>query len=335
MRRIEKLVWPRIAVVGAGAVGCYFGGMLARAGASVQLIGRRATVEAIAREQLTIHDAFLYPGSTTPLQERIRITARTDMEAIRGADVILLCVKTIHSESAAVEVSRCVAPHTIVLSIQNGVDNVERIFAASGISALPSVIYISVSMSGPAQVTKAGHARMVLGVPENRRAGEQNNIEVVARLAKIFAASGVSCQVSNNITGELWLKLLWNCAGNAVTALGHATYGQISANALARKTMLAAALEVKRVAEHAGIRLPEVVLTDELIRKVHDAGDLTSSTAQDVIRRRKTEIDSLNGYVVSRAKELGVEVPVNQTLYSLVKLLESSYSEASHVNSHA
>ena len=323
MGNTGNFVWPRIVVVGAGAVGCYFGGILARVGAPVTLIGRQTSVAAITRGQLSIHDSVFRDGSVVTFQEQVSITATTNMEAVRGADIVLLCVKTIDTESAAAELASHLAPRAVVLSMQNGVDNVRRIFAASGVAALPSVVYVSVAMSGPAQIAKSGEAKILLGVPQDS-VGSADQTEDVSRLSEMFAAANIDCRVSKNIEGELWLKLLWNCAGNAVTALGRATYGQVSASALARQTMLAAALEVRQVARAAGVTLPDVELSDEHIREVHDAGDLTSSTAQDVLRGKKTEIDSLNGYVVARAKELGLETPVNQTLYSLVKLLEVS-----------
>jgi 2-dehydropantoate 2-reductase len=325
------LVWPRIAVVGAGAVGCYFGGMLARAGAPVTLVGRHATVDAITREQLSIQDSVFREGKAVTIQQRVPVAATTCMKAAGAADVVLLCVKTIDTESVATELAQHLAPRSVVLSMQNGVDNARRIFAASRISALPSVVYVSVAMSGQAQVTKSGDAKIILGTPKDSVAQAQYQTDAVTQLAKMFAAASIDCQISNNIDGELWLKLLWNCAGNAVTALGRATYGQVSASALARQTMLAAALEVRQVAQAAGVVLPHVQLTDELIRDAHDAGDITSSTAQDVLRGKKTEIDSLNGYVVKLAKELGVPTPVNQTLYSLVKLLEVGHYVSSTV----
>ncbi|HET9407438.1 MAG TPA: 2-dehydropantoate 2-reductase [Candidatus Sulfotelmatobacter sp.] len=321
-----NFVWPRVAVIGTGAVGCYFGGVLARAGAKVKLIGRNAGVDEIARAGLTIQDSKVRDCAILMSQERIRVEATTDIEAARHADVVLLCVKTIDTGRASIELARRLSAEAIVVSMQNGVDNVERIFETSKISALPAVIYLSVEMSGVTQVNIAGEAKVISGVPHHLESTSRNRREDVSRLAQMFSAAGIACEVSDNIAGEMWLKLLWNCAGNAVTALGRATYGRVSASPLVRETMLAAALEVKRVAEAAGIVVPELVLTDDVIRKAHDAGNLTSSTAQDVMRKRRTEIDSLNGYVVSRAKELGIDVPVNQALYALVKLLESSYS---------
>jgi 2-dehydropantoate 2-reductase len=304
---------PRIAVVGAGAVGCYFGGMLALAGLPVTLIGRRASVDAISRNQLLITDSSL--------SQRVTVEASTKIEAVREADVILLSVKTTDTELVTPELAAHMAPQAAVLSLQNGVDNVRRIFTASGISAIPCAVYVSVAITAPGHVTKSGSAQIILGLPKD---AARDREDIPQKLAQIFNRAGVSCRISQNIEVELWLKLLWNCAANAVTALGRATYGQVARSALAREMMLAAAMEVVEVARAAGVALPTLELNDTHIREVLDVRDATSSTAQDIIRGKRSEIDSLNGYIVARARELGVKVPVNQTLYALVKLLEES-----------
>src|SRR5271156_7165916 len=134
----------RVAVMGAGAVGSYFGGMLARAGMPVTMIARPAYVEAVRRNKL-----FL---DTVSFQERVAVGAATDPSAVRDANVVLFCVKGQDNEATA----RAIAPHlaadAIVVSVQNGVDNVERIRAASGIDALPAVVYVAAAMPEPGHV---------------------------------------------------------------------------------------------------------------------------------------------------------------------------------------
>src|SRR5438046_9066224 len=137
----ESEPWPRIAVVGAGAVGGYFGGLLARAGAPVVLIGRPAFVEAVKKGGL-----FL---DTLQLQEKVRVEASNEMAAVDGAEVVLFCVKTTDNAPTA----RAIAPHVVngalVVSMQNGVDNAEQIRAAAAIEALPSVVYVAASVPEP------------------------------------------------------------------------------------------------------------------------------------------------------------------------------------------
>ncbi len=143
---------PRIAVLGAGAVGSYFGGMLARAGARVTLIDRRAHVEAIARDGLFL-DSIRF-------QEYVAVAASTQADAARDAELVLFCVKTVDTESAARALAPHLAPGAILVSLQNGVDNVERIRAAAGIEALPAVVYVA---AGGGYFTRPG-PRLVTGI---------------------------------------------------------------------------------------------------------------------------------------------------------------------------
>jgi len=121
--------WPKIAVVGAGAVGGYFGGLLARAGAPVVMIGRPAFVEAVKKSGL-----FL---DTLQFQESVRIEASTELSAVRGAEIVLFCVKTTDNATTARALAPLLAPGALVLSMQNGVDNVEQIRAGGGDRSAP------------------------------------------------------------------------------------------------------------------------------------------------------------------------------------------------------
>lgn len=297
--------WPRIVVFGAGAVGSYFGGMLARAGAPVTLIGRPAHVEAISRDGLLM--------DTTSFRERIRVHATTDLSAVRDAQLVLLCVKTLDIESAAAAIRQHLPPHAVAFSLQNGVDSAER-WRTAGVDALSCVVYVAAAVPAPGCVKHSGRGDLVLG--------DARRTEDVQRAAAVFTRAGIPCRISDNIAGELWAKLVWNCAGNALTALGRASYGRVAANQFARQVLVAAANEVIAVGRAAGITFPDVDFATAGLKLAAALGDATSSTAQDLERNRPTEIDSLNGYVVRRAAELGVPVPVNLTLYALMKLLE-------------
>jgi 2-dehydropantoate 2-reductase len=304
--------WPRFAVMGAGAVGCYFGGMLARAGAPVTLVARQATVEAIARDGLYI--------DSINFQEHIPVAASTQPGAVRGAEIVLFCVKTTDTEEAARLIAPHLAPNTIVVSLQNGVDNVERIRKATGMEALASVVYVAAAMPAPGRMKHSGRGELVLGHPQRK--------DDVNRIVETFARAGVKCRVSENIETDLWAKLVLNCAGNALTAIGRASYGRVGRHELASQVLTATAAEAVAVARAAGIVLPPTDLAATALKFARDVGDATSSTAQDIERGKRTEIDSLNGYVVRLGAELGVPTPVNHTLYALVKLLEEGADSA-------
>ena len=304
----ESQPWPRIAVVGAGAVGGYFGGLLARAGAPVAMIGRPAFVEAVKKNGL-----FL---DTLQFQEKVSVEASADISAARSAEVILFCVKTTDNASTARAIAPLLSNSALVVSMQNGVDNVEQIRSAAGFNALPSVVYVAASVPEPGRVKHVGRGDLVVG-PKN---------EKTERIAALFSRANVPCRLSENIEGELWTKLVWNCALNAVSALGHAKYGQIAGSADAWKVVEIAVYEVLAVAKAAnihppGLEDPKAALGGAL-KIATQMAEALSSTAQDMNRGKLTEIDSLNGYVSRRGAELGVATPVNHALYALVKLAE-------------
>lgn len=293
----------RVAVFGAGAVGCYFGGMLARAGVPVTFIGRPHHVEAIERDGLLL--------DTLHFRERVTARATIDPAAARDAEVVLFCVKTLDTETAATTLATHLSPGAVVVSLQNGVDNADRIRRATGMDALAAAVYVAASMSAPGSLRHVGRGELVVDShPES------------ARLATMFESAGVPCRISDNVEGELWAKLVMNCAYNAMSALGRARYGAVAHNPSTREIMRLAVEETIAVARAAGVRMPEGDLTAAAWKLGDMMENAISSTAQDIARGRLTEIDSLNGYVARRGAELGVPAPVNQTLHALVKLLE-------------
>jgi 2-dehydropantoate 2-reductase len=307
--------WPRVAVVGAGAVGCYFGGRLARAGAPVTLIGRPKSVDGVR----LAGGLFI---ESREFQELVPIAATTDPGAVAGAELVLLAVKTLDTVTAACSFAPYLDPDAVVVSLQNGVDNADRIRSEIGLDVIPAVVYVAVAMTGPARVKHSGRGDLVIGRPAEhpaRRGGL-----ALDEIARAFGRAGVSCRVSDNVTGELWVKLIMNAAYNAISAVAKTTYGAIAADPGARLVMRAVLEEAVAVARRAGVSLPG----DDLLEAVYRLGQAMpaaiSSTAQDLDRGRPTEIDSLNGYLARRGAELGVPTPVNQTLQTLVKLREAT-----------
>ena len=295
----------RVAIVGAGAVGCYFGGMLARAGVPVTLIGRVSHMDAIRANGL-----FLQRND---FEGYVRVDASTEISSVRQCTIVLLCVKTIDTETAAAAIAPHLSADSLIVSFQNGVDNVERIRRAAGIAALPAVVYVACAMTGPGRVTHNGRGDIVIG-PRS---------VLTERISQMFEAARIPCRISENIDGELWTKLLMNCAYNAISAIAHSRYSDLTEDAEIQNVMTELIREVTAVGTEAGVVLPGVEQSIEAARKLGEAmASATSSTEQDLTRGRPTEIDSLNGYLVRRGRELGVPTPVNATVYALVKLLE-------------
>jgi 2-dehydropantoate 2-reductase len=313
-------------VVGAGAVGCYFGGRLVRAGCPVTFLGRPgpgSSIAALARDGLYF--------DSPEFQENLRLETSTDASAAGRAEIVLLCVKTLDTASATASLAPHLDAGAILVSLQNGVENaavIREALRAAGRSplpvVLPSVVYVGAAMPAPAHLKHSGRGDLVMGPGADASLGP-----TVDRVAQMFTRAGVPCRISDNIEGELWVKLVWNCAGNAVSALGRASYGLAGRLEPARRVMAAAAEEVSAVARAAGVRLPEMDLVALGLKLASGLGPATSSTAQDIERGRPTEIESLNGFVARRGAELGVPTPVNHTLWALVKLREAAGSGSS------
>jgi 2-dehydropantoate 2-reductase len=301
--------WPKIVVVGAGAVGGYYGGMLARAGAPVVLIGRPAFAEAVRKAGLVL--------DTTSFRETVTVDVSTELAAVRGAELVLFCVKSGDTTAVARELANLVDPGAVVLSMQNGVDNIDRIRATPGLKAFAVVVYVAASTPEPGTVKHVGGGNLVLGPPGAETEG----------IAAVFERAGVPCRLSDNIRGELWAKLVANCGLNAISALGRARYGQIKENSDACALVRGVVDEVFAVARASGVVMPGMADAAAAYAATMAIADrmagARSSTAQDVERGRRTEIDALNGYVARQAAELGVPAPLNHALWALVKLIEA------------
>lgn len=292
-----------VAVMGAGAVGGYYGGLLARAGLAVRLIGRPAHVEAVRAHGLRLQ--------TQTFDEHLRVEAGTDATAVAGADLVLVCVKSTDTLEAAAQMAPHLSSGAVVLSLQNGVDNAERLSQALGREVLPAVVYVAAAMEGPGHVRHHGRGELVIGP------GPQ-----AAALQALFARAGVEVQVSDRVAGALWAKLVLNCAYNALSAITQMPYGPLVQGEGVLAVMRDAVDECLAVARADGVPLPASIW-DDVLRIARTMPAQTSSTAQDLARGRRSEIAHLNGHVMRRGEALGIATPVNRTLFALVRLLET------------
>ena len=304
---------PKVAVFGAGAVGCYFGAMLARAGIPVTLIARARHVEAINQ-----HGLRLERGEG---HEHVPVRAATEVSAVRPAEVVLVSVKTPDTESAAYALAPHLATGAMVVSLQNGVDNAARLRAAiPGAVVVSAVVYVAAAMTAPGCVTHTGRGDLIVGIEGRPDPTMERRL---AEIATLFGRAGVPCRVSATIEADLWTKLIMNCAYNALAAVTRMRYGRLAHDPAIRQVMKAVVEEILAVAQAAGIALStDVDYVSAAWQLADGMPDATSSTAQDLARGKRTEIDALNGYVVRRGAQLGISTPVNQALHALVKLLE-------------
>jgi len=300
---------PRVAVVGAGAVGCYYGGMLARAGVPVTLIGRPVHVEAMRRDGLRL--------STAAFDEYVAVEARTGVAATAGAGLVLVCVKSTDTESTAIELAPHLAPDARVLSLQNGVDNAARLQARLQRPVAPAVVYVATEMGGPGHVRHLGRGELVIPADMGAAPGSSS-----ADIVALFAMAGVPVELSDNVVGALWGKLLLNCGYNAISAIADAPYGWMSQQPAIARTVHDAVVECLAVAAALRVTIPGDVWA--AVDRIATSMPLQkSSTCQDLRRGKPTEIDHLNGYIVREGERLGVPVPLNRALQALVKALET------------
>jgi 2-dehydropantoate 2-reductase len=293
----------KVAVVGAGSVGCYYGGLLALAGHTVTLIGRDRHVAAIRARGLVLERAS---GSET-----VPVAATTAIDGARDAEVVLVCVKSGDTEAAGRGLAPVLRPDAAIFSLQNGVDNAERLGRVLGRAVVPAAVYVATEMAGPGHVRHLGRGDLVIGPGPASEA-----------VAAALRDAAIPTTVSPDALDALWSKLVLNCAYNALSAATRLPYGRLLGVAGIEAVMADIVAECAAVAAAAGVRLPADTLAQVLALAETMPGQL-SSTAQDVMRGKPSEIDHLNGFIVRKGAEFGVPAPLNRLLHALVKALES------------
>ena len=298
----------KFAVMGAGAVGCYYGGMLARAGHDVVLISRPQHVEAVTSVGLRLQ--------TQTFDEQIHLQANSDASAVKNADVVLFAVKSSDTEAAGSLMLPYLRADALVMCLQNGVDNADRlrmVLPRHTVSA--AVVYVATEMAGPGHVKHHGRGDLVV---------EPSAIETGA--VQALVAAGVPTEVSNNVRGALWAKLVLNCAYNAVSAIAQLPYGKTVAGVGVLDVMRDVVAECMAVASADGVQVAGDVHA-AVANLAASMPTQSSSTAQDLARRKPTEIDFLNGFIVRRGEALGIATPANRVLWALIKLMEDKNSQ--------
>jgi 2-dehydropantoate 2-reductase len=294
----------KVAVMGAGAVGNYYGAMLARAGHAVTLIGRPPLVDAVRAQGLLLESTHF----TGP----VALDADTRPEAVAGAGLVLFCVKSGDTASAGAQIAPHLSPDAAVLSLQNGVDNADTLGQALGRPAIPAVVYVATDMAGPGHVRHHGRGELVIG-PSPRS----------EEIATLLRAAAIPTTVSAQVRDALWAKLVINCAYNALSAISQLPYGELVRGHGVLAVMRDAFDECTAVAQAQAVQLP-ADLWDAVVAIAGNMAAQRSSTAQDLARGKPSEIDHLNGTIVRLGAQAGIATPVNRTLHTLVKLLETS-----------
>jgi len=299
----------KVLVVGAGAVGSYFGGRLGLAGHDVTLIGRKRHIEAVQANGLTI-------DSKITGKQNVRVDASEVLFPSKAPDLVLLCVKSFDTEAAARSLLEFIAPQTVVLSLQNGIDNHEiagRILGPNRVH--PTVIYVGVRISDA-------------GIVEHVARGEIILPSELFALVSVFGDAGIPAKTTGNILGMVWSKLLLNASCNALGMICGISFGQLVAKPAIRDVISGAVDEVVQIAAAKGIQIPGDNYAAQVMKTCESLGPGLSSMLQDYRGGKRLELDALNGVVVRMGRELGIPTPYNSTFYATAKVM-SEYRSVS------
>jgi len=317
----------RVLVFGAGAIGSVVGGMLARAGHDVVLIGRAPHVAAVRRKGLHITGIW---GEHTVAN----LACYTSIDEMPGGaaagvfDLILVTVKSYDTPEAARTVKPLVRRGTLVLSLQNGCGNVETLEEIIGEEeVLGGRVIFGVELVEPGSVRVTVYAEEVL-IGSRLRLVE---LDRLLEIAGAFTLAGIPAKPTQKISEHLWGKLLYNAALNPLGAILRRTYGELAENPYTREIMDCVISEIFAAAGAAGVELlwkePEEFRTIFYEKLVPPTAAHYPSMMRDIELGRRTEIDALNGAVVRLARDAGVIAPVNLALTDQVKFLEDPTGE--------
>jgi 2-dehydropantoate 2-reductase len=298
----------RIAVVGAGGTGGYFGGLLARAGGDVAFIARGTQLEAIRARGLTVESSLA--GTFT-----VPVRATDDPSEVGPVDLILFCVKAYDTEAAAEGARPLFRPGTMLISLQNGVDNEERIARAAGHSAgLGAAAYVVSAIKAPGVVAQtAGPGKIVLGELGGGKS------ERTDRLRDILQNAGIVAEVHPEIRAVLWQKFLFICAFSGVTAVTRLPIGTVLADPVTRALFRGTSEEVEAVARASRIDLPDDCVEQAMAQAAAVEPWGRGSLYGDLAGGRRLELESLNGEVVRRGGEHGIGAPLNFAIYAALR----------------
>ena len=306
----------KITIVGAGAMGSLFGGLLAESGNEVYLLDIwKEHIETINKKGLWIEGLS---GNRF-----IKIKAVTEPKEINGIpDLIIIFVKSYHTKSAAKNISLLVGKDTSILTLQNGLGNFEilsNIFGSEKVIA--GTTSYGATMLSPGRVRHAGIGPTDIGELNGKIT---NRIE---KIAQILSQAEIKTKTSDNVLGLVWNKLLINIGINALGVLIRVKNGELVKGKYSLKLQKKLVEEASEVAKKKGIKLIHQDMFKEVALICEKTSGNINSMLQDVLNKRRTEIDFINGAIVREGKKLNLSTPVNQVITDLIKAVEEAYQK--------
>lgn len=303
----------KIVIIGPGAMGCLFSAFLAKSKEEIWLLDKDKDRAARINE-----GGIAIEGISGNWKTKIRSTH--DPKDIDKADLLIVCVKSYDTKEAVTLAKPLIAENTRILTLQNGIGNIEIISEIAG----PEKVIGGVTSQGATLldtgcVRHAGRGEIIIGRLDGKIPVEMRSIR------EVFNKVGLETKISRDIKGLLWSKLIINVGINALTALTRLNNGRLTDFEGTRRILREAVTEALKVAKRKRIKL----IYDDPLAKVESVCEATSnnisSMLQDVLRKKRTEIEFINGAIVRQAQELNIPAPVNQILVGLVKTIEASY----------
>ena len=305
----------KIVIVGPGATGCIFAALLSKiAGHALWILDKNKERAAKLNEQ-----GITVEGVSGDWKADVKATA--EAKDITDADLVIITVKSYDTKEAISRAKPIIRQNTKILTLQNGIGNIEIISEVVGAEkVIGGVTNLGVTLIGTGHVRHAGKGETVIGKIDGKIPVEMRYIR------EIFNQAGLETRISRDIKGLLWSKLIINVGINALSAITRLVNGKLIVLEATRRIMRDAVTEATRVAKRKRVKL----VYDDPLAKVEAVCEATStnvsSMLQDILRKKRTEIDFINGVIVRQGQELGIPVPVNTLLLDLVKTIEVSYS---------
>lgn len=302
----------KILIYGTGGVGGYFGGKLANSGNKVSFIARGKHLEILQKKGLTVKsylgDFALFP-----------VKASDKLSDLETPDLVLLCVKSWQLEAAAQNLSDFISSKTVLLPLQNGADNYDKLACVlpenqilAGLCKIISFVESPGVISHPSIIPQ-----IVFGEINNRQT------ERVLQIQSLFLRAGIECVIPENIQLEIWRKFLFICTVSGIGALTRMPIGVNRSNVGIRDIMMQTAFEIMNVAHKKNIPLGDSDLKSIFQAIDAQTPETTASMQRDIMNGKPSELDNFNGYIISEGNRLGVQTPVNTFIYRCLKPMET------------
>ncbi len=306
----------KIVIVGPGAMGCLFGAFLSKSKEEIWLLDKFKERAAKINE-----NGISLEGVSGSWQAKIKTTANP--QDIGTSDLILICVKSFNTKQAIEQIMPLLGKNTKILTLQNGIGNIEVIAELTAEDrVIGGVTNEGATLIDIGKVHHAGRGQTIIGMIDGKTPVEMRGIR------EIFNKVGFDTKMSRDIKSLIWSKLIINVGINALTAITRLPNGKLTEFEGTKRILRDAVTEAARIAKRKRIKL----IYDDPLAKVEAVCEGTSanlsSMLQDVLKKKRTEINFINGVIVRLGQELGIDVPTNKFLVDLVKTIETSYENS-------